>query len=122
MTKADSRTSFVNQVNSFVGQKTVADVLVRQLRCSYKCFIRVSELVMNLITFAQTLQNLNGFFNSWFRHFHWLKTSLQGRVLLDMLPVLVQRCGSNALQSIDNGNDVIVINRDHILVSHSVIT
>ena len=53
--------------------------------------------MVKLISLTKTSQNLYGFINSRFWNLDWLKSSLQCRIFLDMLSVLVQRCGTNTL-------------------------
>ena len=54
----------------------VPDVLMRQLRSSNQGFISVPELVVDLITLTQTVQDLYSFIYSWFRYLHRLEPSL----------------------------------------------
>ena len=57
-------------------KQVVPDVLMRQLRSSNQGFISVPELVVDLITLTQTVQDLYSFIYSWFRYLHRLEPSL----------------------------------------------
>ena len=47
--------------------------------------------MVNFVAFSQPSKNGHGIFHSWLADFHRLKTSLQGRVFLDVFAILIQR-------------------------------
>ena len=55
-------------------------------------------MVVCLILRAQALQNLDRQLDRWFRNLNRLETTLQGGIFFDVLPVLVQRRGTNGLE------------------------
>lgn len=65
------------------------DVLVWKLCSCNQGFIRVAKLVMNLISFSKTSQDLYGLINSRFWHFYGLESSFQCWVFLNVLPVFI---------------------------------
>ncbi|KAA6426356.1 MAG: hypothetical protein FRX49_03467 [Trebouxia sp. A1-2] len=62
--------------------------------------IEAAQLVVGLIAFPQTQQDLVGLVNRWLRDHDWLETCIpfKGRVLLNVFPVFVKGSGANALQ------------------------
>ena len=61
---------------------------------------RVSDLHMmvQLITLFQTTQNRDGIFNAWFCDKHLLEASLQRGIFFNVLTILVQRSGTDAVK------------------------
>src|SRR5260221_4917229 len=65
------------------------------------CFQRlVGKLgfVMSLVLRAQAFQNLNRFFDGWRFDLDCLKSAFERCIFFDVLPVLIEGGGSNALQ------------------------
>mmetsp|Transcript_870 Transcript_870/g.2578 ORF Transcript_870/g.2578 Transcript_870/m.2578 type:complete len:743 (+) Transcript_870:2502-4730(+) len=98
VSQPNPRSSLVDQVNRLVGQEPVTDVLVRVLGGSLEGLVSVPELVVHLVPLPESRQNLNGLLDTWLRDVDGLEPSLEGWVLLDMLPVLVNGGGTNALE------------------------
>mmetsp|Transcript_18384 Transcript_18384/g.62557 ORF Transcript_18384/g.62557 Transcript_18384/m.62557 type:complete len:361 (+) Transcript_18384:1380-2462(+) len=98
MREAHAAASLVNEVNRLVGEEAVADVLVRQLRGRLERLVRVLELVVELVALPKPLEDLGRLLHGGLRHLHRLEAALQRGVLLDVLAVLVQRRGADALQ------------------------
>ncbi len=48
--------------------------------------------------FANAAENRNGVFNSGLIHLHWLEATLERRVFLDVLSILIERRGTDTVQ------------------------
>jgi len=89
------RGSLVNQVNGLVWQEAIGDVTMRKDGGSHQGGILDLDAVVHLVTFPQAAQDGNRVFNRGLAHQHGLEATLQGRILLDVLAVLVQGSGAN---------------------------
>mmetsp|Transcript_9273 Transcript_9273/g.18422 ORF Transcript_9273/g.18422 Transcript_9273/m.18422 type:complete len:435 (-) Transcript_9273:265-1569(-) len=98
MSESNPRSSLIHQINSLIWQETVRNVLRGVLGCSHEGFISVTELVVGLITLSESQHDLEGLIHCWFWNNNWLETTLKSRILLNMLAILIQCGGSNALQ------------------------
>ncbi len=88
----------VHQVDRLVGEEAVADVAMRQRRRGDQRVIRYAYAVVHLIALLETAQNGDRVLDRRLAHVHGLETPLEGRVLLDMLAVLVERSGAHHVQ------------------------
>ena len=82
----------INQIDGLVRQLTTRNVAVRQGCGGNQRVIADCYLMVSLVTLLQATQNGDGVFHGRLAHEHLLETTLQCRILLDVLAVLVQ-CG-----------------------------
>ena len=92
------RARLVHHVDGLVGQVAVRDVTIGETHGLTQCRVRVLHPVVGLVARLQPLQNLVGLLRRRRIHHHLLEATLKRAVLLDVLPVLVQRRGPDALQ------------------------
>ncbi len=90
--------SLVHQVDRLVGQPPVADIAVAELDRLHQRLVVELHLVVVLIAPAQPAQDGDAVFHVRLVHVDGRKAPLQRRVALDVLAVLVQRRGADALQ------------------------
>ena len=81
---------FVHKVYSLVGQETVGDISVGKRCRRDKGAVVYLHAVKDLVAFFKSSENGYRVLHRGFSHQHWLETALQSRVLLDVLPVLIQ--------------------------------
>ena len=91
-------TGFIYQVNGFIRQETVRDVSVGQHRSADQGIIHNLNAMEYLITFLQTTENGNGILYRRLFHHNRLETTLQSRILLNVLAVLIQSSGTDTMQ------------------------
>ncbi len=89
--QAQFRGRFVDQVNRLVRQEPVVDITGRQADRGAQRLIRDRHLMMFLIAPAEALEDLIRLVLRRLLHRHRLEPALQGRVLLDIFTVLVNR-------------------------------
>ena len=92
------RPGFVNRVNRLVGQVAAGQVPVCQAGGRLDGSIRVFDVVMLLVFMADPLEDPDGVIHAGFVHLDRLEAPFQRRVLLDVLPVFIQRGGADALE------------------------
>src|SRR5699024_6937916 len=91
-------TGFVEKVNSLIWQEAIIDVAIGQ-RC--RCLQRrlgLRHWVVFFVLSAQAAQVGDGVFHGRLINLYRLETSLQRRVLFNVLAVLIQRGRTNGLQ------------------------
>ena len=93
----DPAACLVHQVDGLVRQEPVLDVAVRQVNRRLNGIVGDMQLVMGLIPVPEPPENLNGFLLGGFPHLHRLESSLQSRILFNMLAVFIQCGGADAL-------------------------
>ena len=86
---------FINQVNGFVGQKTVRDVPMRKFYRPHNGFVLDAHLVVVFIAFLNAPQNRNGTFHIGLVHQDFLKTAFEGFVFFKIFLKLIVRCCPN---------------------------
>mmetsp|Transcript_96585 Transcript_96585/g.268470 ORF Transcript_96585/g.268470 Transcript_96585/m.268470 type:complete len:271 (-) Transcript_96585:1480-2292(-) len=94
----DFRAGLVHHIDGLVWKEAVRNVLRGQLDCGHQGLRGVPQLVVLLVFGRQTLQDLYSLILAGLGYGDWLEAPLQGRVALDVLAVLVQRRGPDALQ------------------------
>ena len=92
------RRGLVDKVDRLVRQESVGDVTVRKLGGCYKGSIRDVHAVVHLILLLDAAQDRNRILYCRLGHHQRLEPPGKGRVLLDMLSVLVQRRRPNAVK------------------------
>ena len=93
-----ARTGLIDQIDGLIGQMTVLNVTRRQLRCGLQRAIGDRHMMVILVAFTQTLQDLDGFGDGRLMHLNRLETAFQRRILFDVLAVLVGGGGADGLQ------------------------
>ena len=94
----DARRRLVDQVDRLVGQEAVGDVAMRQLGRRDDRRVGDLDAVVHFVLLLQAAQDGDGAFHRGFVHQHLLEAALQRGILLDVLAVLVQRGGADAMQ------------------------
>ena len=95
---ADQGAGLVHQVDGLIRQETVGDIAVGQGGGGHQGVVVDADAMVDLIALLQATKNGDGVLHGGFIHLHRLETPLQGRVLLDILAVLVQGGGADAVQ------------------------
>ena len=94
----DEGAGLVHQVNGLIGQKTVGDIAVGKGGGGNQRRVLDLYAVVHLVALLQAAQDGNGILHRRLRHHHRLEPALQGGVLFDVLAVLVQGGGADAVQ------------------------
>ena len=94
----DTAGSFVNQINRFVGQETVGNITVAQLRCSNDSRVSNIDAVVDFVTLLQTAQDGDGVFHAGFADQYFLEAAFECRIFFDILAVFVQSSRADAVQ------------------------
>ena len=90
--------SLVEHVDGLVRQEALADIAFgKRHRGAYRIG-RVMHLVVLLVLRAESLENLDGIFRIGRIHENRLEAAFQGRILLDILAVFVNRRRADALE------------------------
>ena len=87
----------IQRIDGFVRQVTVGDVAAREVHTCRNGFFRVLDTVMLFVFVFDVVQNLDGFLHRGGFNHHFLEPSFQSAVFFDVLSVLVQGCGADAL-------------------------
>ena len=95
---ARARAGFVHDVNGLVRQEAVGDVTIRELDRGFDGLVGELGLVMVLVFRAEALEDQNGLVDGGSFDLDRLEAPFQSRVFLDVLAVLVERGGADALQ------------------------
>ena len=95
---AEARGRLVDQVDGLVGQEAVGDVAVREHGRRHQRRVLDPHLVVDLVLLLEAAQDRDGVLDRGLAHQHRLEAPLERRVLLDVLPVLVERGGADAAQ------------------------
>ena len=95
---ADARGRLVDQVDGLVGQLAVGDVAVRERGRGDDGGIGDLDLVMDGVALLEAAQDRDRVLDRRLVHQHLLEAPLERRVLLDVLAVLVERRGTDAMQ------------------------
>src|SRR5699024_713077 len=84
-----------HQVDGLVRQEAVVDIPGGQLHGCLQGLVGDLQVVVLLVLLPQALQDLQGRLLAGRTHLHRLEPALQGGVLLDILPILVQGRGAS---------------------------
>lgn len=82
---------FVHQINCFIGQESCHDVSMRELRSSHQRLVAKAHAVMRLVAFLEATENRDGCFNTGLSDDDLLETTFEGRVLLDVLAIFLEK-------------------------------
>ena len=96
--QAHARPGLVDQVDGLVGQRAVGDVADAQVDGGLDRLVADLDLVVLLEPLADAEQDGDRLVDRWLVHHHRLEAPLERRVLLDVLAVLVEGGGADALQ------------------------
>ena len=96
--RLDHGAGFVHEIDGLIRQKPVGDVAVREHGGSDQGFVPDLHAVEDLVPGLQATEDGDGVLHAGFRHQHRLEPALQSRVLLDVLSILVQRGGADAVE------------------------
>ena len=96
-TKPDAGTCFVDHVDRFVGQAATGDVTTGQIDGGGDRVVGDLHAVVFFVSFAQSLEDFDRFFVRGRIDNDFLETSGQRVVFFDVLAILVQRRGTDAL-------------------------
>ena len=88
----------VDEVDRLVRQEAVGDVAVREHRRRHQGVVLDAHAVVHLEALAQAAEDRDRVLDGRRIDGHRLEAALQGRVLLDVLAVLVERGGADAVQ------------------------
>ena len=94
----DQRAGLVHQVDCFIRQESVGDVSVGKNRRAHKRVIHDLDAVIHFIAFLESSQDRDRVLNSRFIYHDGLESSLESRVLLDVLSVFLEGCRADAVQ------------------------
>ena len=97
-TQPNSRTRLVDHIDRLVGHEPVGDVAVGQFRCGDERFLRVAHLVMFFVDVGEALENLDRVVHRRLGDHHRLEATFEGRILLDVLAVFVDRGRADGVQ------------------------
>ena len=96
--EADAARGLVDEVDRLVGQVAVGDVADREVGGGLDRVVRDRDLVVLLVPVADPLEDLDRLLEGGLLDHHRLEAPLERRVLLDVLAVLVERGGADALE------------------------
>ena len=88
----------VHQVDGLVGQVAVGDITDGQVDGGVEGLVGDAQLVVGFVALAQAVEDVEGLLRRGFAHLNGLEAAFQGRVLLDVLAILVQGRRADALQ------------------------
>ena len=89
---------FVHQVDGLVGQAAVGHIAMAQLDGLHQRFVVILHLVMILVATAQPTQDGDAVLDVGLVDIDRRKAAFERRILLDVLAILVERRGADALQ------------------------
>ena len=92
------RSSLIHQINRLIRQEPIRNIPMAQLRRRHNRRVLDPHLVVRLIPLPQPAQNRNRVLDIRLAHIHNLEPPLQRRILLDVLPILIQRGRANRAQ------------------------
>ena len=95
---AQPRGRLVDQVDRLVGQVAVGDVAAREHGGGDQRRVLDADAVVDLVALLEAAQDRDRVLDAGLAHEHGLEAALERRVLLDVLAVLVERRGADAVQ------------------------
>ena len=95
---ADHGAGLVHKVDGLVGEEAVGDVAVGERRGGDKGVVVDGDMVVILVALLEAAEDGDGVLHRRLVHLHGLETALQRGVLFDVLAVLVQRGGADAVE------------------------
>src|SRR5436309_93072 len=98
MLHTHTASGLVDQVNGLVGHVAIRDIAACHLGCSLDGLIGNGQSMVRLITFADTLENINRLLDARLTDNDLLEAALQGSITLDVLAVLIEGGSTDTLQ------------------------
>jgi hypothetical protein len=95
---AGAGAGLVHDVDRLVGEEPAGDVAIGELGGDLECLVGVDGLVVVLVLDADALEDGDGVLDGGRLDLHVLEAAVEGGVLLDVLAVLVERGGADAVQ------------------------
>src|ERR1051325_9221216 len=95
---AQAGRGLVDQVDRLVRQVAVGDVAVRQHRRGHERRVLDADAVVHLVALLQPAQDRDRVLDARLAHEHGLEAALERGILLDVLPILVERGGAHAVE------------------------
>ncbi len=86
-----TRGRFIDKIDRFIRQKTVADVAMRKHRRGHERRVCDAHAVMHFVALLQPAQNRDRIFHARLFHQHRLETPLERSVFLDVLAIFIER-------------------------------
>src|ERR1700730_9675742 len=95
---ARPRACFVHDIDGLVRQETASNISIGKPNGCFQRLVGKLGFVMCLVLRAQAFQNLNRFFERWRFDLNCLESAFERCIFFDVLAVLIEGGGSNALQ------------------------
>ena len=95
---AGAGAGFVHQINGFVRQVTIGDVAVGKLDRGFDGLVSELGFVVLLVFGTKPLEDEDGFLDGGSFDFDGLEAAFQGGIFLDVLAILGERGGADALE------------------------
>ena len=92
------RARFVHDIDGLIRQETAGNISIGKPNGCFQRLVGKLGFVMGLVLGAQAFQNLNRFFERWRFDLHCLESAFERCIFFDVLPILIEGGGSNALQ------------------------
>ncbi len=92
------RARFVHDIDGLIRQETASNISIGKPNGCFQRLVGKLGFVMGLVFRAQAFQNLNRFFDGWRFDLDYLESAFERCIFFDVLPVLIEGGGSNALQ------------------------
>src|SRR6185312_6255885 len=93
-----ARAYLIEHVDGLVRQQTIRHIPVAQLYAGIYSIVGVGDIMIVFILRLDVVQDLVGLLDARRIYHHFLETTVQGAILLDVHPILVQRTGADALE------------------------
>ena len=84
-----ARTGFIQRINCFVREVAVTDITFCQFYTSLQGFGRIDHIVMFFVAGLDILQDLQSFFRCCRIDDHFLETTFQSSIFLDIFTVFI---------------------------------
>ena len=111
--RPDLGAGFIDQIDGLVGQEPVSDIPMGQRCGGNDGGVRDLHAVEHLVPLLQATQNGDGILHRGFIHLHRLEPAFQSGVLFNILPVLVQRRRTDAVQLASSQHGLQQVARIH---------
>src|SRR5579884_1006263 len=98
MLHTHTASGLVDQVNGLIGHVAIRNIAACHLSCSLDSLIGNGQSMVRLITFADTLENINRLLDGWLTDNNLLEAPLQGSITLDVFAVLIKSGSTDTLQ------------------------
>ena len=95
---ARPRARFVHDIDGLIRQETASNISIGKPNGCFQRLVGKLGFVMSLVLRAQAFQNLNRFFDGWRFDLDCLESAFERCIFFDVLAVLIEGGGSNALQ------------------------